>query len=1229
MPFYRDNEALGYVEPGHPQNITITPDAEALAAKPFVPAHSTQETAPALLEPAKALSGAPAENVDLRPSPAVPDASRVAEIGPGPEVVPSTPPARDPSILAAAFRQYNPLTNAISYLSRESEFGRVDPDFDAFAAIKGSELEEFWENFVGVRNAAEFESVRGRVEQEVADRRTLENGGWTGSVASLAASLVDPTILLPVGTIYRGIRGIDAGRSALRTAASVGAASGGAAALQETALQANQELRTAAESAAVIGGSTVLGGILGAGLSGLSTRAFMKLAERLETEMRVPARGADDAFGMGGLDAVRAGDGKLRGVGAAAISDTDRPDAVLKGALGAERGMSFQDPVLRTLNSQLRSVREIGTQLFETVLGLTRNADGVTTAPVGGAVETRIKTKTMAPLGESAREMDRLFGEYRFGNAGARMAPVRAFAENVAGRSQKLTYKQFKEEVGRAMARNDEHAIPEVAKAAKVFRQKLFDPHLREAVRLGLLPEELLGKGAKAPTSSAPRAASGVTDPANLLVDAIMAQKRLVDATIGEIDPDVVGAATRSAGDAYQTLEAAVGPDVARAWLEAADAALRSIGLDGDAIRVAAEAVVTGERAAGGEAARVFPADVAAEVWDDAGQSYITRVYNKEMIRARYPAFKKIIHEYLLASQQRAAAVLNRLERTGVGAGRDVEDLRQFAGLHSDELADDAAKIISHILSHPDGRMVFDLPPGVAGPLKARTLRIRDELIEDFLERDIGKISRFYARSVGPDLQMVRMFGSLDMKDQFIKIADEADRLASAAKTVAESKAIIQAKEDAIRDLTAMAERLRGTYAVPDDPTAFWPRAGRTVRTLNYLRLLGGMTISALPDTFGVMLHHGVRSYFMDGLTPLVANLKAVKLAGEEVKLAGGALDMVLDTRAMALADVLDDFGTYSKFERAIDAAQSNFGVLSLMAPWNAGMKQWVGMITMSKIVRACMRVAEGGASKVDVERLAASSIDDFHARIIAGQFVKHGRIESRVHLPNTTAWDVADRNVLNALEAFRGAVVRDVDRIIITPGQDKPLWMSTELGKVVGQFKSFAFGSVQRTVLAGLQQRDAGVLVGMMGMLSMGMLVEYLKAWIAGKESPSNAAQMISAGISNSGLTAYLYDVSNFAERMTGGAVGISRLTGREVSRYAARNWADAALGPTAGLVQSLVTASGGFSRSALEGEDVLESDIRALRRVLPYQNLFYLSWLFRQLEEGAAYAVDAKASK
>lgn len=663
-----------------------------------------------------------------------------------------------------------------------------------------------------------------------------------------------------------------------------------------------------------------------------------------------------------------------------------------------------------------------------------------------------------------------------------------------------------------------------------------------------------------------------------------------------------------------------------------------------------------------------FNDEIGDEVWGGTpGQSYIMRLYNHEKIIRRRTQFRSILADYFEQSQQRAASALRRMERDvadakarsmqsgreykmSQNAEKDLTDLRAFVDHSRKELEDIADGVIDNILGRPD-LLTFDLPESLRGALKSRTLRIPDAFesangkFEDFLDRDVRAVGRAYVHSVVVDTEIMRMHGSLNMEEWPIyqKMVDEYHALVNnpelAKLPPAKAEKIRAGLEKdfrrTTRDLKAQIDRMRGVYKLPDDPTSWGPRTIRIIKELNLLRMLGGMTISALPDIGRVMMVHGFTDTVRYGIRPLFGHLRAVKLAGEEVQLSGTALDMILGSRIQAIADVLDNYGRYSKGERGLGWLAEKFGYLTLMNQWNSGIKQWVGAVTMTKIIKACKRVADGTATKADIDKLAASSIidkatiDTFAARKIAEQFDKHGMVEGGLHIPNTEAWDVSDPNVRLARDALRGAIVRDVDNIIVTPGQEKPLWFSTQMGSVILQFKSFAASSMEKTLIAGLQQRDAGVFMGASMMIAFGVAVEWLKALTNDKPLPANNAQWVAAAIDRSGLLGWFADVNNISEKMTRGTVGVSALTGRELSRFASRNVVDALAGPTFGTIGDMTVASGGLFSSLLGGEQVRQSDLAAVRRLIPLQNLFYLSNIFQQLEKSAGKSLGAKRSK
>lgn len=1006
---------------------------------------------------------------------------------------------QDPSFgetVGAAIRTENIVGSFMASRGIQDPY-EVEDGFNSIDYVKDDPaFAPYVERFGGVFNRKAADALKVQIKQEEQDRRTLDAAGVNGTIASLAAGVFDLPTVFSVGG---GIAG--AGRTVFGTAVRAGVGAGIDATVSEAGLQLTQQTRTGEESVYNIGGSVLLGGALGT-LVGryLSNAEASALSRKIEEQGKGFAEADTAVFGNSGA---------ARSAGAAAVEQgpTHLKDEALIKRLW---GVRSQDPLIRSQLSDFDSTRQTVRQLAETPLEYAENAQGVATE-IGGSVETRMKM-WQAPLADTLQQVDTIYAKY-FHNTPdptgwqRRLAPMRSEMQRVTG-GDKLTFKQFKEEVGRAAFSGDTHAIPEVAEAAKVYRQ-IDDAMKRAAIEARLLPE-----------------------------------------------------------------------------------------------------------------------DIAVE----ADLSHLFRMYNKDKIAAYRSDFARILNDYFITKRDAAAKIgdaENVARRADAKAEAAAKKAEEFSRLSDDEVKDLVDETIDTILGNADGRIPYDsIVSGPRGPLKERLLRIESKKIQEFLNTDIEEVLHAQVRTMSADVELAKKFGSVDMAEQIRKINDEANRKIAAVDgmkgkdgkpATPEAKAkerarLDRARKSAVRDIEAMRDRLRGQYALPSNPDGIVLRAGRVARNLNYLRLLGGMTLSAFPDMAGIVLKHGLTSTFRDGFAPLVSNMKAVKLAGAEVKAAGTALDMILDSRAMSIAEIGDQFGRGTKFERAIKSAGTRFGVVSLMAPWNAAMKQFSGMVVMTNLLRASEKVAKGQASPKEIRKLAGAGINADLAERITKQFSKYGETQGGVFLAKAADWD--DRL---AKEAFRAAVVRDVDRIIVTPGQDKPLWMSTELGKTVGQFKSFNVSAMQRIALSALQQRDAETLAGVMTSMALGAMTYVAKQAVAGKEFSDDPAVWATNAFDWSGLAGWFMEVNNVAEKASRGRVGLSALTGEQMSRYQSRNVVGAFLGPTPDAVADIFQVTG-----SMFAGDTTKSDLHKMRQLLPFQNLFYVRGLLNKVEDATGDAIN-----
>jgi hypothetical protein len=506
---------------------------------------------------------------------------------------------------------------------------------------------------------------------------------------------------------------------------------------------------------------------------------------------------------------------------------------------------------------------------------------------------------------------------------------------------------------------------------------------------------------------------------------------------------------------------------------------------------------------------------------------------------------------------------------------------------------------------------------GLRGPAKDRIYDIPDELVEKYLVNDYDAVMTSYVRTLAPDIELMRRGFTPDMQQALKDIELDYAKLYK-GKSPKKQRRLNSAFEADKRDILAMTSRLRGTYGQPDDFGSFMAQAERFAMSLNYVRLLGGMTISAFTDISRPVMVHGMSRVFGDGIKPMIKNFRAFKASAAEVKETGTALDMVLDTRSRAMAGFDEYMALGNRVDGVMNSMSNKFSVLSLMAPWNATLKQFTGVLTQSRMLKASIALAAGeDIGKAEMQNLALNYINRALAERIAAQFKKYGQETDGVMLANAKLWDD-----FAARDAFRAGVLREVDQTIVTPGLDKPLWMSKAGWRLLGQFRSFAFSSVSKTMLSSLQRKDAAVMQGFAMSIALGMGVYALKQGLAGKETSDDYRVWISEGIDRAGVTGWFFDANNIAEKITRGRLGVNRITGGPLmSRYASRSALEAVFGPTYGALGDITQVIG-----AAAADEWTEKDTSTVRKLIPFQNLFYIRGIFDDAEKGINEAMGVK---
>ena len=613
---------------------------------------------------------------------------------------------------------------------------------------------------------------------------------------------------------------------------------------------------------------------------------------------------------------------------------------------------------------------------------------------------------------------------------------------------------------------------------------------------------------------------------------------------------------------------------------------------------------------------KLLPEDVTVETAD----SYLTRVWNRKKIIDNEPEFRTIVSDWvrkeakgsLQAFERETAELMAKGDAALVKIEREALKRERFdVASNFDGYVDDVVdSVLAKMKGLDPSTSPYNIEMAARGPLKERTFNIPDSLVEDFLENDIEVIADRYSRIMGADVELKEKFGTVKFEDAFKEIQKEYTEAAKKAKPE-ELKKLNKELEKSKRDLQAMWDLVRGTYKHSDSDFA---KIARVARDFNYMRMMGGVVVSSLTDVAMPVFVHGMGRYTKTVIKPLFRGLKGIKLSREEAKRAGAIVETVLNSRLASLAEIADPYARGTAVERFSQRSTQFFSKWSGIALWNDMGKTISSVITQDRIINNALK---GG----DKEYMAFLGLDTDTQKAIAKMFKAHGETVDGVKVAHTELWED-----MTAARAYRAAINKDVDRTIISKGLgDVPLFMNTELGKTMMQFKSFAMASNQRVLISGLQRSDAAVLQGITMMVAMGMLVYYLKTIESGKEVSDDPAKWLVEGIDRSGIISVFMEVNNLAEK--GGFAGLARLSGQApASRFAARSGAETIAGPTFGTAVNMFEATNALNKAAQGEGDITKRDIHNLRKLIPFQNLIGVRHLFDRAEESIQNSVGAE---
>ena len=503
------------------------------------------------------------------------------------------------------------------------------------------------------------------------------------------------------------------------------------------------------------------------------------------------------------------------------------------------------------------------------------------------------------------------------------------------------------------------------------------------------------------------------------------------------------------------------------------------------------------------------------------------------------------------------------------------------------------------------------------------------ELIDaGMIMSDIFALQKIYSRQMIPDILLTKKYGDPNgLGYKFIEdgemsgfnpglmsVANEYN-LKIGMGSKGNRNQLLKNRDETLADLEAGIELIKGTYGLPANPHSWTSVAMRTMKHYNALTMLTGF-FAAVPDVARITMTSGIKRGFKTQFgmfADFLGDGTVFKMGKKEAQSAGEAVDMVTGQRAMLFADVGDMFGLANKLEGAVGKVSAvNFMYINLMSRWTEFAKSMASVTIGSRILEDSIAWGKGGLSDKWKTALSSSGIDEQMARRIANEFNEHGTKTKHNYMANTSQWTDTQ-----AVDAFSAALNKDINITIVTPGLgDTPKWMSKELGSTLAQFKKFAMSATQRMLMRGMQEKDLDFLFGSMLLMGSGMLIDgiYHKTRFNRDYSNLSLSQKLLNAFDRSGLGGIYTDVNKAIETLTDNRIGISPMLGAGKPYGSSGRWKAGTIGgPSAGQIYNIFDIMFDVS-----GNKYNHHTAKNVRRLIPFQNVWYLDWLFDDIQKG-----------
>jgi len=531
------------------------------------------------------------------------------------------------------------------------------------------------------------------------------------------------------------------------------------------------------------------------------------------------------------------------------------------------------------------------------------------------------------------------------------------------------------------------------------------------------------------------------------------------------------------------------------------------------------------------------------------------------------------------------------------------------------------------------------------GSFKERSLTWVDyDEMEEFLENNTFKVIEQYSRIASADNAVYSEFGTLDVTNRTknlklnkvlkayeqkeIQLKDDLENQLIGQKLNDKEKEKLQTlyqkqinklqdeRKQFENDFTSYVDFFRGI--TKDDYNDLLTKSSLLMRNYQYLTKMGSAVVSQLGDTATVVLNYGFKS-FLKNFPNLLATLpskkfqlEGLKLNEEEMKLAGFCMQLTLNNMMGGVSNTFtrngDAFFSNNPLKNVIDEGVKFMNKVNFMSKADDSIKNWTGLIIQEQAIRAIKNFENLKNGSRDLINLNKNGIGKNNYKIIKEQLDKHSYTKkgfgTNIYIPNTQSWDNKE-----AVNLYRTFLNNSVNSVTLNPKiQDMPIWGNKEFGKLILQFKGFTLSSINKILIPALQKKDTDVLAFLITSFAMANIIMYAKNTLKGKKNPEKTNQIVKETLKQTSFAPLFFDINQVTSSL---GIDLYDTEDEREKRADPKNFLISLGGPS---VSSLADFGTAVSSTAKDGS-LTPYEQQAIKKLIPYQNLFYVDRLFNTM--------------